>query len=71
MSSKVPLCAPLPTAEEFAAPNTCVGVTATAGGFYGPQGRVLRIGLQDDELNSKIDSRYDKLYNTIQLNNKY
>lgn len=33
-----------------------VGVTATAGGFYGPQGRVLRIGLQDDALNSKIDN---------------
>ena len=23
------------------------GITATAGGFYGPQGRVLRLGLQD------------------------
>ena len=33
-----------------------VGVTATAGGFYGPQGRVLRLALQDPELNSKIDS---------------
>ncbi len=32
------------------------GITATAGGFYGPQGRVLRLGLQDDELNNKIDS---------------
>ena len=33
-----------------------VGVTATAGGFYGPQGRVLRLPIQDPELNSKIDS---------------
>lgn len=33
-----------------------VGVTATAGGFYGPQGRVLRIPLQDADLNSKIDN---------------
>ncbi len=32
------------------------GITATAGGFYAPQGRVLRLGLQDEHLNSKIDS---------------
>ena len=32
------------------------GMTATAGGFYGPQGRVLRLGLQDAALNTKIDS---------------
>ena len=32
------------------------GITATAGGFYGPQGRILRLGLQDAELNKKIDS---------------
>ena len=31
------------------------GMTATAGGFYGPQGRVLRLALQDAELNAKID----------------
>jgi uridine phosphorylase len=32
------------------------GVTATAGGFYGPQGRVLRLDIQDKNLNSKMDS---------------
>ena len=32
------------------------GVTATAGGFYGPQGRVLRLAIQDPKLNSKIDN---------------
>ncbi len=32
------------------------GVTATAGGFYGPQGRVLRLPLQDASLNEKIDT---------------
>lgn len=32
------------------------GITATAGGFYGPQGRVLRLELQDSKLNKKIDS---------------
>jgi len=31
------------------------GMTATAGGFYAPQGRVLRLGLQDSEINSKIN----------------
>jgi len=33
-----------------------LGMTATAGGFYGPQGRVLRLAIQDPELNNKIDS---------------
>jgi uridine phosphorylase len=32
------------------------GITATAGGFYGPQGRILRLKIQDEQLNSKIDS---------------
>lgn len=32
------------------------GFTGTAGGFYGPQGRVLRLDLQDPSLNSKMDS---------------
>ena len=33
-----------------------IGITATAVGFYGPQGRVLRLKLQDALLNNKIDS---------------
>ncbi|WP_417857248.1 nucleoside phosphorylase [Xanthomarina gelatinilytica] len=32
------------------------GLTATAGGFYGPQGRVLRLPLQDPDLNKKMDN---------------
>jgi uridine phosphorylase len=32
------------------------GITATAGGFYGPQGRVLRLEIQDDELNKNMDN---------------
>lgn len=32
------------------------GMTGTAGGFYGPQGRVLRLPLQDAGLNSKLDN---------------
>lgn len=32
------------------------GFTATAGGFYGPQGRILRLDIQDSNLNSKMDA---------------
>jgi uridine phosphorylase len=32
------------------------GFTGTAGGFYGPQGRVLRLEIQDPELNTKMDN---------------
>jgi len=32
------------------------GITATAGGFYGPQGRVLRLPVQDPSLNHKMDT---------------
>ena len=46
--------------------NTYKGMTATAGGFYGPQGRVLRLAIQDPELNHKIDSFN---YNGIAVSN--
>jgi len=42
------------------------GITVTANGFYGPQGRVLRLQLQDSELNSKIDSFS---YNNFRITN--
>ncbi len=42
------------------------GITGTAGGFYGPQGRILRLAIQDNELNNKIDS-FD--YNGIRVTN--
>ncbi|WP_179353837.1 nucleoside phosphorylase [Winogradskyella vidalii] len=32
------------------------GMTGTAGGFYGPQGRVLRLPLHDAGLNEKLDN---------------
>ena len=32
------------------------GMTATAGGFYGPQGRIIRLPIKDSNLNNKIDS---------------
>jgi len=38
------------------------GVTATASGFYGPQGRVLRLGVKDTALNEKLSKfRHDNL----------
>ncbi|MCL9808648.1 nucleoside phosphorylase [Flavobacterium luminosum] len=42
------------------------GFTGTAGGFYGPQGRVLRLDIQDPELNSKMDAFN---YNGIRMTN--
>jgi len=38
----------------FDSPKLFKGVTATAGGFYGPQGRILRLALEDSDLNQKI-----------------
>ncbi|WP_372769045.1 nucleoside phosphorylase [Lutibacter sp.] len=43
-------------AKKLASDTVFIGVTATAGGFYGPQGRVLRLAIQDPQLNSKIDN---------------
>ena len=36
--------------------DTIAGVTISAPGFYGPQGRVLRLPLADPDLNEKIES---------------
>ena len=41
--------------KKFESDKMHKGLTATAGGFYGPQGRVLRLAIQDAELNSKMD----------------
>ena len=43
-------------AEKLKGPKVFEGITATAPGFYGPQGRVLRLPIQDPKLNNKIDS---------------
>lgn len=40
----------------MAGDNTINGITITNPGFYGPQGRVLRMPLQDIKLNEKITS---------------
>lgn len=42
--------------DKLASEKTFTGITATAGGFYGPQGRILRLAIQDGNLNHKIDS---------------
>jgi uridine phosphorylase len=42
------------------------GLTATAGGFYGPQGRVLRLPLQDSDLNHTMDTF---IFNNIRITN--
>jgi len=43
-------------AQKLMSKKIFTGITATAGGFYGPQGRVLRLPLQDANINTKIDS---------------
>jgi len=42
--------------NHFSSEKTTTGITATAVGFYGPQGRVLRLPVQDADLNTKMDS---------------
>lgn len=40
--------------EKFSSDKTHMGFTGTNVGFYGPQGRVLRLAIQDNELNDKM-----------------
>lgn len=42
--------------EKLESSSVFKGLTATAGGFYGPQGRVLRLDIEDTELNDKMDN---------------
>ena len=42
--------------EQFDSVAVHKGLTATAVGFYGPQGRVLRLQLEDDTLNNKMNT---------------
>lgn len=42
--------------NKFYSEKICKGLTGTAGGFYGPQGRILRLDIQDRELNRKMDT---------------
>lgn len=42
--------------EQICGDDILKGVTIAANGFYGPQGRELRLGLEDPGLNKKIES---------------
>ncbi|MCK0145695.1 nucleoside phosphorylase [Arenibacter sp. F26102] len=47
-------------AERFVSDKIQLGFTATNVGFYGPQGRILRLKLEDKNMNSKLASfNYD------------
>ena len=52
--------------EKLASDKVFIGITATAVGFYGPQGRILRLPIQDPKLNSKIDNFE---YNGVRITN--
>jgi len=52
--------------NKFVSEKIFKGFTGTAGGFYGAQGRILRLDIQDRELNNKMDSFS---YNQIRLTN--
>jgi len=53
-------------AQKMKSASVFEGFTGTAGGFYGPQGRVLRLPLQTPDLNAKMDSF---LYKGIRMTN--
>ncbi|MDG5491968.1 nucleoside phosphorylase [Psychroserpens sp. SPM9] len=40
--------------KQIASQQTTKGFTATNVGFYGPQGRILRLAIQDNDLNDKL-----------------
>lgn len=42
--------------KHFDSEDVSKGITATSGGFYGPQGRVLRLKLEDAKLNDTLSS---------------
>ena len=68
------LCAPAPYVidahpeliERIAADDMVRGITVACGGFFGPQGRQLRIPLADPRQNEKIESFS---YNGLQITN--
>jgi len=42
--------------KKFSSKETVLGFTATNVGFYGPQGRILRLQTQDNSLNQKLEA---------------
>lgn len=48
--------------EQIAGEDMVRGITIACGGFYGPQGRQIRLGIQDPNQNEKVESfRYGDL----------
>jgi len=52
--------------KRFNSAELIEGFTGTVGGFYGPQGRVVRLDIQDPYLNNKMD-QFD--YNGLIITN--
>lgn len=52
--------------QKIAGENMRYGITISAPGFYGPQGRVLRLPIQDPEINDKLTA-FD--YNGLKITN--
>lgn len=52
--------------KQFSSSKTVTGFTATNVGFYGPQGRILRLAIQDDAMNDKL-ANFN--YNGISITN--
>ena len=59
-------CADKELLDTIAADDMVRGVTIACGGFFGPQGRELRLPLQDPKLNEKIENFS---YNGMQITN--
>ena len=59
-------CADEQLTEQIAQDDMVRGVTIACGGFFGPQGRELRLPLQDPHLNEKIEKFS---YNGLQITN--
>jgi uridine phosphorylase len=47
-------CSPM-LLKKIAGPETIMGINITAPGFFGPQGRVIRLPIVDSDLNEKIE----------------
>ena len=59
-------CADKELLDRIATDDMVRGVTIACGGFFGPQGRELRLPLQDSKLNEKIENFS---YNNMQVTN--
>lgn len=64
-SAPIVIAADVQLSNKFKSEKTKFGITATNVGFYGPQGRVLRLPLQDPDINTKLATfTYKELFIT-------